>query len=126
MLLLRPTPAPEPFDPSQYGLSDLDAGQFSHFCSKSLKSVNIRWSRTPAEQTSECVLLESKFVNFVGKPGSIHTFAPKHCGSISAHNSSSMIGACIPSVSVLWITEVNIAPRKLTDHQGFFELAFKW
>jgi len=41
-------------------------------------------------------------------------------GSISAHNSSSMIGACIPSVSVLWTTEVNIAPGKLTDHHGFF------
>jgi hypothetical protein len=44
-------------------------------------------------------------------------------GSISVHNSSSMIGACIPSVSVVWTREVNIAPRKLTDHHGFFELA---
>lgn len=41
-------------------------------------------------------------------------------GSISVHNSSSMIGACIPSVSVVWMTEVNIAPRKLTDHHGSF------
>ncbi|CAE6866496.1 hypothetical protein R69658_07892 [Paraburkholderia aspalathi] len=45
-------------------------------------------------------------------------------GSISVRNSSSMIGACIPSVSVVWTAEVNIAPRKLTaPSQGFFELA---
>ncbi len=33
-------------------------------------------------------------------------------GSISVHNSLSMIGACIPSVSGVWKAEVNIAPRK--------------
>ena len=33
-------------------------------------------------------------------------------GSISVHNSLSMIGACIPSVSVVWMAEVNIAPGK--------------
>lgn len=33
-------------------------------------------------------------------------------GSISVHNSSSMIGACISSVSIVWTTEVNIAAGK--------------
>lgn len=41
-------------------------------------------------------------------------------GSISVHNSSSMIGACILSVSAVWTTEVNTAPRKLTDHHTDF------
>ena len=33
-------------------------------------------------------------------------------GSISVHNSLSMIGGCIPSVSVVWTAEVNVAPGK--------------
>jgi len=33
-------------------------------------------------------------------------------GSISVHNSLSMIGGCIPSVSVVWMAEVNVAPGK--------------
>ena len=41
-------------------------------------------------------------------------------GSISVHNSSSMIGACIPSVSVAWMPEANSSPKKLTaPHRDF-------
>ncbi|ONQ05522.1 transposase, partial [Burkholderia cenocepacia] len=42
-------------------------------------------------------------------------------GSISVHNSSSMIGLAISSVSVVPMPEVNSSPRKLTAPRGLFE-----
>ncbi|AJX32153.1 Uncharacterised protein [Burkholderia oklahomensis] len=42
-------------------------------------------------------------------------------GSISVHNSSSMIGLAISSVSVVPVPEVNSSPRKLTAPLGLFE-----
>lgn len=60
-----------------------------------------------------------------GRPGSLFArgFTSGSNGSISCHKSSSMIGACIPSVPVAWIPEVNRSPRKLTAPLGIFELA---
>ncbi|AJY06851.1 transposase Tn3 family protein [Burkholderia vietnamiensis LMG 10929] len=46
-------------------------------------------------------------------------------GSISAHNSSSMIGLAISSVSVVPMPEVNSSPRKLTAPRGLFETVSK-
>ncbi|MBU9654258.1 hypothetical protein, partial [Burkholderia cenocepacia] len=39
----------------------------------------------------------------------------------SVHNSSSMIGLAISSVSVVPMPEVNSSPRKLTAPRGLFE-----
>ncbi len=46
-------------------------------------------------------------------------------GSISVHNSSSMIGLAISSVSVVPMPEVNSSPRKLTAPRGLFETVSK-
>lgn len=46
-------------------------------------------------------------------------------GSISIHNSSSMIGLPISSVSVVPMPEVNSSPRKLTAPRGHFETVSK-
>ncbi|KGC40874.1 hypothetical protein DO66_2664 [Burkholderia pseudomallei] len=46
-------------------------------------------------------------------------------GSISVHNSSSMIGLAISSVSVVSMPEVNSSPRKLTAPRGHFETVSK-
>jgi general L-amino acid transport system substrate-binding protein len=42
-------------------------------------------------------------------------------GSISVHNSSSMIGLAISSVSVVPMPEVNSSPRKLTAPRGLLK-----
>jgi hypothetical protein len=41
-------------------------------------------------------------------------------GSINVHNSSSMVGACIPSVSVACMAEVSSLPKRLTAPRGDF------
>ncbi|MBR8148234.1 hypothetical protein KDW92_08375, partial [Burkholderia vietnamiensis] len=43
----------------------------------------------------------------------------------SVHNSSSMIGLAISSVSVVPMPEVNSSPRKLTAPRGLFETVSK-